>query len=128
MFEIGFWELVLIGVIALLVIGPDKLPSAARTAGLWIGKMRRFVTSIKDEVDRELRLQELQQQLKEVEKNNLQPLVDETRKTALDVQNTLNQVATDTQPTNNTPEVPSPTPVLTSSDATKPTERQQTPS
>ncbi|ALG67419.1 Sec-independent protein translocase protein TatB [Beggiatoa leptomitoformis] len=93
MFEIGFGELVLIGVIALIVIGPDKLPGAARTAGLWIGKMRRFVSSIKDEVDKELKLQELQQTLKEVEKNSIQQFVEETRKTTSDLQNALNASA-----------------------------------
>ncbi len=55
MFDIGFWELVLIGVVALLVVGPERLPKLARTAGLWIGRGRRMLSSVKAEIDRELK-------------------------------------------------------------------------
>ena len=46
MFDIGFWELAMLGVIALLVIGPERLPKAARVAGLWFGKIRGFVPAL----------------------------------------------------------------------------------
>lgn len=65
MFEIGFWELVLVAVVALVVVGPEKLPSLARTAGLWIGKARRMVADVKAEVDRELQLEELKQSFRQ---------------------------------------------------------------
>ncbi|HQC72842.1 MAG TPA: Sec-independent protein translocase protein TatB, partial [Candidatus Competibacteraceae bacterium] len=52
MFEIGFWELVLVGVVALLVVGPEKLPGLARTAGLWLGRARRMIAEVKADVDR----------------------------------------------------------------------------
>ncbi|MDM8567820.1 Sec-independent protein translocase protein TatB [Candidatus Halobeggiatoa sp. HSG11] len=69
MFDIGFWEICLIAVIALLVIGPEKLPSAARTAGLWVGRMRSFITTMKQDVDRELKLQEMQDAIKQSEQH-----------------------------------------------------------
>jgi len=54
-FDVGFWELAIIAVIALLVIGPERLPKAARTAGLWVGRARRMVTDVKSDIDREIR-------------------------------------------------------------------------
>lgn len=59
MFDIGFWELTTIAIIALLVIGPDKLPGVARTAGKWVGRARRFVGDVKTDIDRELKQEEL---------------------------------------------------------------------
>ena len=55
MFDVGFWEIAIIAVIALLVIGPERLPKAARTAGLWVGRARRMVTDVKADIDREIR-------------------------------------------------------------------------
>jgi len=54
MFDIGFFEIIFIMVIALLVVGPERLPRIARTAGLWLGKMRGFVSSVKADIDQEL--------------------------------------------------------------------------
>jgi len=65
MFDIGFPELVMIAVIALLVIGPDKLPGVARTAGKWVGRARRFVGDVKTDIDRELKQEELRKALAE---------------------------------------------------------------
>jgi sec-independent protein translocase protein TatB len=65
MFDIGFWELGLIGVVALLVIGPERLPSVARTAGLWMGRMRRFVSTVKADIDQQLKAEEMQRIIKE---------------------------------------------------------------
>ncbi len=61
MFDIGFWELCLVGVVALIVLGPEKLPRAARTAGLWLAKARRTLATVKEEVKRELELEDLKQ-------------------------------------------------------------------
>jgi sec-independent protein translocase protein TatB len=47
MFDVGFWELCLIAVVSLLVIGPEKLPKLARIAGFWVGKTRHIVASVK---------------------------------------------------------------------------------
>lgn len=59
MFDIGFAELMVIAVMALVVLGPDKLPTAARTMGLWIGRIRRSLGSIQREISEELRVDEL---------------------------------------------------------------------
>lgn len=65
MFDIGFSELILVGVVALLVFGPERLPRVAREAGLWIRKARSMAASVKAEIDHELQIQELQQTLQE---------------------------------------------------------------
>ncbi|TBU87514.1 Sec-independent protein translocase protein TatB [Phytopseudomonas dryadis] len=63
MFGISFSELLLVGLIALLVLGPERLPGAARTAGLWIGRLKRSFHAIKSEVERELGADEIRRQL-----------------------------------------------------------------
>jgi sec-independent protein translocase protein TatB len=63
MFDIGFSEILLIMVIALIVVGPERLPRLARTTGLWIGKIRGFVASVKAEIDHELAAEELRKTL-----------------------------------------------------------------
>lgn len=80
MFEVGFWELVVVGIVALLVLGPQRLPTVARTAGLWYGKMRHFVYSVKADIDRELKAEELKRIIKEqTQSEGLFDMVDETR-------------------------------------------------
>ncbi|BBP00157.1 Sec-independent protein translocase protein TatB [Sulfuriferula nivalis] len=59
MFDIGFSEIVLIGVVALVVIGPERLPKVARTAGLLIGRMQRYMASVKADISQEIQLDEL---------------------------------------------------------------------
>jgi sec-independent protein translocase protein TatB len=61
MFDIGFWELCLVGLVSLLVIGPERLPKAARIAGFWVGKTRNMVASVKSEIKQELQAEELRQ-------------------------------------------------------------------
>ncbi|MBC9249047.1 Sec-independent protein translocase TatB [Pseudomonas alcaligenes] len=63
MFEIGFSELLLVGLVALIVFGPERLPGAARTAGLWIGRLKRSFNAIKQEVEREIGADEIRRQL-----------------------------------------------------------------
>jgi sec-independent protein translocase protein TatB len=65
MFEVGFSELVLVAVVALIVIGPERLPKVARTAGLWMGRARRTLGAVKQEIDRELKAVELGEILKQ---------------------------------------------------------------
>ena len=80
MFDIGFWELLVIGVVALLVIGPERLPKVARTAGLWVGRARRFVVSVKADIDREIAAEELKKVLaKQAESSGLHEIIEETR-------------------------------------------------
>ena len=70
MFDVGFWELALVGLVALLVVGPERLPRLARTAGLWLGRGRRMLSSVKAEIDRELKAEELKQILEKQAKSN----------------------------------------------------------
>lgn len=65
MFDIGFWELVLVGVVSLLVFGPERLPKVAREVALWVRKARAMAASVRQEIDHELQLQELRQSLME---------------------------------------------------------------
>lgn len=59
MFDVGFWEIAVIAVVALVILGPERLPRAARTAGLWISKARRTVRTMKAEIERELDMEEM---------------------------------------------------------------------
>ncbi|MGC1333464.1 Sec-independent protein translocase protein TatB [Pseudomonas sp.] len=63
MFGISFSELLLVGLVALLVLGPERLPGAARTAGLWVGRLKRSFNAIKAEVEREIGADEIRRQL-----------------------------------------------------------------
>ena len=74
MFDFGFWELFLIMVVALLVVGPERLPGLARQVGLWIGKAKRFVNSVRSDIEREIRAEELKQIL-----NQQQSEIDELK-------------------------------------------------
>ena len=59
MFDIAFSELLVIGIIALVVIGPERLPKVARTAGQWLGRLNRYVSQVKQDIDRDIKLDEL---------------------------------------------------------------------
>jgi sec-independent protein translocase protein TatB len=59
MFDIGFSELLVIGVVALIVIGPERLPRVARTVGHLVGRMQRYVADVKADINREMELEEL---------------------------------------------------------------------
>jgi sec-independent protein translocase protein TatB len=76
MFEVGFSELVMVGLVSLLVIGPERLPKVARTVGFWIGKMQQMIANVKVEISQELHAEEIRQLLKQNE--NMQYLNDKT--------------------------------------------------
>jgi len=59
MFDIGFTELIVIGVVALIVIGPERLPKVARTAGHLYGRLQRYVSSVKSDISQEIQLDEI---------------------------------------------------------------------
>lgn len=63
MFDIGFPEFFLAAVVALLVLGPERLPAALRTLGLWIGRLRRSYYNVKTEIEREIGMDEVRRQL-----------------------------------------------------------------
>lgn len=96
MFDIGFWELCLIGVVALLIFGPEKLPGAARTAGFWVGRVRRMITSVKQDIDRELYLQEMRDAIQQSDQN-VHQLMEETKTGLNDLNKSINLDPTQSQ-------------------------------
>ncbi len=74
MFDVGFSELVLIALLALVVLGPKRLPEVARTAGRWMAKLRGFVSEVRHDLDRELRNAEI------MELQKLKQDLDDTRR------------------------------------------------
>jgi len=83
MFDIGFWELMLIGIMGLVVLGPERLPVAIRTLRGWITGVRKFSETVKSELTEELRIHELHANLKKAEEGgmaNLSPEVAESVK------------------------------------------------
>jgi sec-independent protein translocase protein TatB len=63
MFDIGFPELLIVSIVALLVVGPDRLPGAIRSMSLWVGRFRRSFTNIKQEIEKEIGADEIRSQL-----------------------------------------------------------------
>lgn len=74
MFDVGFSELVLIAVVALVVIGPERLPKVARTLGALVGRMRNYVATIKGEVEREMQLEDLKKLQQEIHTQQIHSL------------------------------------------------------
>ena len=69
MFDIGFWELMLIAVMGLIVLGPERLPVAIRTVRSWVSGVRKFGDTVKSELSEELRIHELHANLKKAEQS-----------------------------------------------------------
>ncbi len=88
MFDIGFWEMAFISVIALLVIGPERLPGVARTIGLWVGKARRMINDVKRDFKKEL---------DETELNNLKELKDDIDSAARELKRTADEAVIETE-------------------------------
>ena len=80
MFDIGFWELIIIGIIGLVVLGPERLPTAIRTVHAWISKMRSLSHTVQTEIKEELRIHELHENLKKAEAMNMKDLPPELAK------------------------------------------------
>lgn len=74
MFDIGFWEIILISIIGLVVLGPERLPVAIRTVRSWISGVRNFSNTVKSELTEELRIHELHNDLKQAEQQNMDNL------------------------------------------------------
>lgn len=80
MFDVGFFELLVIGVVTLLVVGPERLPKVARTAGMWLGRGRRFVRSVKEDIDAEIKADELREIIEKQKIDNpLHEIIEDTR-------------------------------------------------
>lgn len=94
MFDIGFWELVLIGIMGLVILGPERLPVAIRTVRGWISGARRFSDTVKSELTEELRVHELHANLKKAEQadlKNLSPEVAESLKALKEAAASVNE-------------------------------------
>ena len=63
MFDFGFWEIAIIGIITLIVVGPEKMPALARKAGFYVGKFKKFVSKIQNDINNEIKSEELKEQL-----------------------------------------------------------------
>lgn len=63
MFDVGFWEIALLCIVVLVVVGPERLPAMMRKAGLWIGRARRIVNEVRTEVEREFQMEEIKRSL-----------------------------------------------------------------
>ncbi|MCG8015215.1 MAG: Sec-independent protein translocase protein TatB [Candidatus Thiodiazotropha sp. 'RUGA'] len=81
MFDVGFWELSIIALVALIVIGPERLPKVARTAGHWLGRGRRFISNVKADIDQEIKAEELKEILDKQTKmaNPVHEILEETK-------------------------------------------------
>ena len=111
MFDVGFSEVVIIAIIALVILGPERLPKVARTLGFWVGRARRMVADVKSDIDREMRESELADLRKlgdditdvkdEIEKagnvavddSGTSSVADSIRESAENIQSTLNVAA-----------------------------------
>jgi sec-independent protein translocase protein TatB len=98
MFDIGFFELLLISIIGLVVLGPERLPLAIRTIRDWISGIKRFSNSIKTELTEELNIQDLDTDLKISEELNLQNFAPEVTDSIKTLQDAAKSVY---QPSNN---------------------------
>lgn len=90
MFDIAFSEILVIAVVALIVIGPERLPKVARTLGMLTGRLQRYVTSVKADIDRELRFDEIRKM--ELESRN--SILSTQNEIASEVSNTETEIKT----------------------------------
>ena len=88
MFDVGFQEMAVIAVIGLIVIGPDRLPKVARQVGLWVGRIRRYVSQVKADIEREVRAEELRE-LASKQTEDLYKAVEETKGTLEQAKETI---------------------------------------
>jgi sec-independent protein translocase protein TatB len=87
MFDVSFAELILIAIVGLLVIGPERLPEALRTLGLWLGRMRRSFTSVKAEIEKEIGMDDIRRQL------HNEAVMEEMKRIERDVRRSVNDAA-----------------------------------
>lgn len=103
MFDFGLGELLLVGVVALIVIGPERLPKAARMAGNMVGKLQRLVSSVKQELNTQIELEELRKAKQEFESAASQ-FKDDLKDIGGNTQNDLNEISDGLKPWERLPE------------------------
>ncbi|MDO9179906.1 MAG: Sec-independent protein translocase protein TatB [Agitococcus sp.] len=94
MFDVGFSELILLAIVALVVLGPEKLPHAARMAGAWLGRIKRTMTNIQMEIEKEVSAQEMRDRINQ-EIERLKALSDPINNEIKAVENTIHQHVND---------------------------------
>ncbi|MEL6116681.1 Sec-independent protein translocase protein TatB [Photobacterium sp. SP02] len=105
MFDIGFWELILIAIVGLVVLGPERLPVAIRSVSQWVNAARNMASAVKTELSQELKIHELQQDLKKAEQAGMKDLspelqrsVDELKEAAASVQRPYAKAEPESEP------------------------------
>jgi sec-independent protein translocase protein TatB len=110
MFDIGFTELLVIGVVALIVIGPEKLPRMARTVGHLAGRLQRYVADVKADINREIELEELRKMrdsMQQAASNFESSVQSEMTKTETELNKSVEAVVGDPPPPAKAPANPS---------------------
>ncbi len=92
MFDIGFWEILVIGVLALLVLGPERLPGAMRSTINTVRSVRKTASGFKQEVEHQLRVHELHENLKKAEQKGLNDLSPELKQSVDELKNAAESV------------------------------------
>ena len=92
MFDIGFWELLLIMVIGLVVLGPERLPTAIRTVRNWVRNVKSFSQNVQSELKEELRVHELHENLKKAEQANMENLAPDVAKSVAELKEAADMV------------------------------------
>ncbi len=129
MFDIGFSELIVIAIVALVVIGPERLPKVARTAGHLLGRLQRYVTDVKADISREMQLDELkklQSEMQDSVHNFERNITGEMQALEQKVEQTAQSVTADVQPAADSvalTEVPAVAPVSEPVAATEPAQK-----
>lgn len=92
MFDFGFWEIIMIMLVALIVVGPERLPGLARTVGFWVGKAKRMVADVKVEIHEQIAAEELKKALDEQDlMEDVYEVIEETRKTGEELKQEVQQ-------------------------------------
>lgn len=97
MFDVGFSELLVIGIVALVVIGPERLPTVARTIGALLGRAQRYFNDVKSEVSRELQLEELKR-MREQAESQLRSVEQQVASETATIENTIHASASVASP------------------------------
>ncbi|HAY41291.1 MAG TPA: twin-arginine translocase subunit TatB [Gammaproteobacteria bacterium] len=93
MFDFGLWEITLIGVITLIVVGPERLPGIARKVGLYVGKLKNFVDKIKQDVTDELEAEKLKEHLTiNEEDSGIVDIIKDTKETLSEVKEDIDKI------------------------------------
>jgi sec-independent protein translocase protein TatB len=114
MFDIGFLEVVLLGLVSLVVLGPERMPGAIRTVSLWVGRLRRSFNNVKQDIEREIGADEIRRQLRN------EAIMEKFKQTKAQVNDTLNSVRKETEELRKSADLESQMASLSSSDTAKP--------